>query len=843
MYRGRILPLAGPALVLYLIAEIAGSDADLDAAALVTFAFALALSSLPLWLLRRESGAGLRRVSMASALSGIALVRCAKPELSSMYLDYAHAISLSALGSVVLHLAFNAPDRLEAFGRRRSISIAIFMLALASAVLSSLAFAPSFVLFGELVLVTPLWAHSAQAFAAIAIAIALVRRRVGTAPDTTSSGLWAQLGSAAALAIGIAMAILIAVGSLDAASTPARILWNVALAALVLGHVAMLGARRDAHAGRSARNVLAGAIAFGTVAAVAARFVDEVPRDPFAIGVMIALSVASALILYRAAAAFLHRALAPFRGRLLEAADEALEGSRFATSFEELAESVLPPLRRGSGALDGEPAIWTIDPPRRVRVDAAGVAHVEEREPSPAIVAHATERFGEVIVREPLVRQVVRRSDLRPLVDALDTCDALCVVPLALERELEGFLIVPRGKRRSALTLEEMDRLEKLARHLAAQVALLSAQERARVRTRDAVLSRDRTNEELETAREEIEKLRADARILKAGGAPERYVAPAIAYSPAMRELTKRAHQVGPHDAPVLLHAEEGTPLETLAHLVHEASGRREGPFVVADCAAVRPERAEAALFGEGDGARPGWLRLAEGGTCVLLDVPALSREAQAKLAEAIATRRTTPANSGAAYAVDARVVATTRVDLALLVQASAFDAELQRRFEPLTLEVPPLRLRKEDIPSLVLVALDRSCRTAGRPVMGIDPEALEVLVAHDWPGDQRELTSVIDRAVEQARGKNVRAEDLPPLARARAVNDPWTGTYAELEARIMENALHKARGNKAEAARILDIKRSTFVAKLKKYGLVEGEKAEPPPEPTPLRRRSTEIH
>src|SRR5690606_21343133 len=138
-------------------------------------------------------------------------------------------------------------------------------------------------------------------------------------------------------------------------------------------------------------------------------------------------------------------------------------------------------------------------------------------------------------------------------------------------------------------------------------------------------------------------------------------------------------------DAPVLLVGEDPSALDRVGHLLHESSGRREGPIVVADCAAVRPERAEAALFGESSELRPGWLRLAEGGTCLLLDAPALSLEAQAKLAEAIATRRAHPADGAAAYPIDVRVVVTSRVDVAALAGAGAFDLELHRRLEPLT--------------------------------------------------------------------------------------------------------------------------------------------------------------
>lgn len=825
--QGRILPLLGPAAVLYLIAEAVTSAGALDATALGACALALALSALPLWYLRRpEELAGARRVALLGVLSGIVLVRWARPELPSPYLDFTAVVAGPLLGVIVVQLASTTPDSPEAIARRRRPLLTLLLtLGVASSAAAALALAPAFSLFGNVVLVPPRWELSAPIFAVfsflVALALRLARRRLGSTPEALAASLWAQLGLWAALATSGGVLALALSGTVHVESAQARLSIAAGLAALVAGHAAMLGARRQVHAGKSTRRVLASAISVIAVATGAAQLGDRMPHDPVAIGVALALAIVTSAVLYRALASIFARTLAPFGGRLLASVDEARERAWGVTSLEELGEAILPPLRRGSGALDAEPLLWTIDPPRQVRVDAAGVAHVRERDPSPAMTQHVLERPGEIVVSAPLAEQVVRRADLRGIVDALEREDALCVVPLSIDRELEGLLIVPRGRRRAALTLEEIDRLEQLGRQIAAPVALLCAQERARLRTGEAVLARERLEEELEAKDEELAKLRADARILKAGGAAERFTAPAIAYSPAMRALMKRVLEVGPLDAPVLLLGEDGTPLDAIGHLVHANGGRREGPFVVADCAAVRPERAEAALFGESAHSKPGWLRLAEGGTCLLLDVPALSLDAQAKLAEAIATRRADPADGAASYALDVRIVATSRVALDRLVEAGAFDLELSRRLDPLVLAVPPLRERREDVPSLVLLALDRSCRVVGRPVMGIDADALEVLVDHAWPGNVRELESVLERAVAGAAGPNVALRDLPPLAPLELPADPWTGTYAELEARILEHAIARAGGNKSEAARMLGLKRTTFLDKLKRHELL----------------------
>ncbi len=832
MTQGRILPLLGPLLVLYLVLEVAGSSASVDLTAALACAVAVGLAALPFWALRGGTRrAGARRVSLLGVAAGVALVRYAEPGLDSLYLDLGAAIALPAVGGLAAHLAIDIPDAPPAIASRRRALVALLVAAgIVGGVMSILAVGPVLPLGDELLVVPARWVRAGPAVAAggvvLAIGLRLVRRRLGSSPEALAAGSAAHLGAWVALGL-CATAIGLAFNDPAGVSgAPARLALVAGALALAVGHAAMLGVRRQVHAGRNTRLVLAGAVTLGGIGAGVASLAGALPPQPFALGVAAAAVLLLGAALNRLVTAGVDRALAPFGGRLLRASDEALTAAVGATSLDELGQAVLPPLRRASDTLDADPLLLCFDPPREVRVDAASVAHVEGRESSEALRAWLHERPGEVIVTAPLLDQVVRRAELRGLAEALDRMDALCVVPLSMDFESVGALVVPRGRRRSALTLEEIDRLERLGRHLSGQVAMLAANERARGRTRDAVNAREEMAERLELAQEELARLRADTRTLKAGGAAERYTEPAIGYSPAMRALTRKIEEVGPLSAPALLLGEEGAGLDRVGHLLHASGGRREGPFVVADCAAVRPERADAALFGESDARHPGWLRLAEGGTCLLLDVPALSLESQAKLAEALATRRGAFADGAGSYPIDARVVATSRVPLGPLAEAGTFDAELLRRLDPLTLRVPPLRERVADLPSLVLLALDRACRTTGRPVLGIDAAAQKALEAHHWPGNLAELRAVIDHAVERATHATVRLEDLPPLAPAPQVTmDPLDGTYAEVERRLLEAAIARADGNKSEAARALGLKRTTFLDKLKRYGL-----SQPPP-------------
>jgi len=838
MNQGRIVPLVGPLLVLYLTLEALGSSPRFDPVAAVVCACAVAASAVPLWVLRkRGERVGARRVALLGVLCGMALVRLAVPRLPSFYLDLAAAIAVPAIGGLTAHLAMDAPDKPAALARRRAWFYAFAALGLASTVISVVAALPLEWVGG--VVIPSRWRLAGGAYlllgGLVAVTLRLLRRRMGSTPEALASGGSAHLGTWAALGAAGAGVALTWTDTLEPLSIGVRGLGVAAALALRAGHSAMLGVRRQVHAGRNTRAVVASTVTVAIAGTGAALLVDQIPHEPIAFGVAVAFALVAGAFVHLALRGAVDVLLAPYGGRLVRGAREALASTVGATTFEQLGATVLPPLRRAADSLEAEPLLFAIDPPRAVRVDAASIPHVEDR-PLPEGLRERLEAApGEVVVSAPLVEQVVRRPELRALVSGLEALDALCVVPLSVERELEGALVVPRGRRRGALTLEEIDALERLGAHLGAQIAMLSAQERARRRTRDAVLERERFADELEALEEERSRLRADAKTLKAGAASERYTEPVIAYSPAMRALMRKVDAIAPVDAPALIVGEEGTPLDRVAHRIHAASGRRGGAFVVAECVAVRPERGDAALFGESEEDSPGWLRLAEGGTLLLLDVPALSLDAQAKLAETLATRRAVQADGAGGYATDARVIATSRVPLGPLVAAGAFDAELLRRLEPLGIDVPPLRDRAEDLQSLVLVALDRACRVAGRPVMGIDAEALEALAAHDWPGNLRELSSVIDRAITDARGKNVKAEDLPPLAPAQSPADPFEGTYAEIEGEILRRALERAGGNKSEAARLLDLKRTTFIDKLKRHGLhatkkkKRGSEASPP--------------
>ena len=217
---------------------------------------------------------------------------------------------------------------------------------------------------------------------------------------------------------------------------------------------------------------------------------------------------------------------------------------------------------------------------------------------------------------------------------------------------------------------------------------------------------------------------------------------------------------------------------------------------------------------------RTGWFESATGGTLLLRDLPALPRVAQSRLAEALC-RVEARLEGAAKQLAPPRIIATSRAGMEQLRREGALDPELVRRLEANVVVIPPLRERREDVPSLCLLAVDRACKVLARDPLGIDQAAMGALVDHDWPGDVAELELVIELAADHARTKTITLSDLPPLAWATGEQvESLDGTYLEVERRLLERAIRRAGGNKSQAARHLGMKRTTFLDKLRRHGL-----------------------
>ena len=312
-----------------------------------------------------------------------------------------------------------------------------------------------------------------------------------------------------------------------------------------------------------------------------------------------------------------------------------------------------------------------------------------------------------------------------------------------------------------------------------------------------------------------------------------------VARSEAMREAVRLAERVAETAANVLITGESGVGKDALGFYVHRQSSRSAQSFVKIDCATLPAGLLEAELFGYERGAftgaveeKPGRLEAAHLGTLVLDEIAQLSLESQAKLLRVIETREFERLGGRRTIKVDARLVALTNVDLADAVKRQTFREDLYYRLDVVHIVVPPLRERAEDLPQLAQSFVNTYAAKHGRPARELSASALRLLGQYDFPGNVRELANTIERAVIVSTGKEITLEDLPqPIqvsvqVKQRLQQPP---ALAEVEAEYVTQVLEGAKGNKAEAARILGISRKNLYEKLarmkqKDEGVVKDE-------------------
>jgi len=298
--------------------------------------------------------------------------------------------------------------------------------------------------------------------------------------------------------------------------------------------------------------------------------------------------------------------------------------------------------------------------------------------------------------------------------------------------------------------------------------------------------------------------------------------------SNAMKHAVKTAQAASKASLSVLIQGESGTGKELFAHAIHNNSDRRNGPFVIIDCAAMPRELVEAELFGYVDGAftgarrggRPGKFELANGGTVFLDEIGEMPLDIQAKFLRALQSRCIVRVGGSEVIPVDIRVIAATNRDLQYEVQRKNFREDLFYRLNVLTVNVPPLRSRPEDIVPLVHHFIRSYSTSLNKPDITISPEAMKILLDYHWPGNVRELENVIGRAVSNSE-KAITPEDLcisTGFRNRQGMEKNSFLTYSEMEKRNILAALASCQGNKAKAAQMLGIARSTFYKKLKLF-------------------------
>jgi DNA-binding NtrC family response regulator len=326
-----------------------------------------------------------------------------------------------------------------------------------------------------------------------------------------------------------------------------------------------------------------------------------------------------------------------------------------------------------------------------------------------------------------------------------------------------------------------------------------------------------RENRELRQRLGEIESLPG---IVTAGG--------------SMAETLSKVGRVAPSNVSVLLQGESGTGKELLARAIHAASPRADGPFVAVNAAALSPTLLESELFGHergaftgADRARTGRFESAEGGTLFLDEIGELPAEIQVKLLRVLQERAIERVGSNQSIPVDVRVVAATHHDLPARLQEGSFREDLYYRLAVVTIELPPLRRRRSDIPLLVDHFLEKHAGAADGETKSFSREAMDLVVRYDFPGNVRELENVVQRCLVLARGRLITIDDLPAsiLGANQTSTVETPDADATLPARIealeraaIDEALKLENGNQTRAAAQLGISERALRYKLAKY-------------------------
>ncbi|MGH9434732.1 MAG: sigma-54-dependent transcriptional regulator, partial [Terriglobia bacterium] len=297
-----------------------------------------------------------------------------------------------------------------------------------------------------------------------------------------------------------------------------------------------------------------------------------------------------------------------------------------------------------------------------------------------------------------------------------------------------------------------------------------------------------------------------------------------VARSPKMQEVLAVVDRVATSNSTVLLGGESGVGKDMIARAIHQHSRRSSGPMVKINCAAIPENLLESELFGYERGAftgavaaKPGKFELADKGTIFLDEIGDVPPSVQVKLLRVLQEREFERLGGTRTLKVDVRLLAATNRDLRAALEQGAFREDLYYRLNVVPVNIPPLREHKEDIPDLVRHFLERFSREAGKAVPGVTPAAMKLLLDFHWPGNVRELENIIERAVALSTGPQLDAEDIrldlsPPHRTAGAAPEifpPPGMSLEQFEDEMIREALHRANGNKSQAARLLGLSRN----------------------------------
>ncbi len=433
-------------------------------------------------------------------------------------------------------------------------------------------------------------------------------------------------------------------------------------------------------------------------------------------------------------------------------------------------------------------------------------------------------------------------------VEDLRLRSVMCL-PIRIRDRVIGVLYVDNRLQQSAFSQDDLELVELFAAQAA--VAILNSRRVAELRERNQRLEQSR--QQIAALNEQLgRKVRdrdTELAVVRAELGRERgrydYTS-IVGASDGMREVFQQLDRIVESELPVLIHGESGTGKELIARAIHFNGPRRERPFVTENCAALPDTLLESELFGHARGAftgahrqKQGLFEQANGGTLFLDEIGDMSPQMQKKLLRVLQEGEFRPLGMDRKVKVDVRLLAASHRDLEELVRSGEFREDLYYRIHVLTVDLPPIRERREDIPLLAEHLLARAAREASRPVPVVPHEVMSALVAHDWPGNVRELENEMRRLVVLA-GDELTLELLSPAVRERRsagtpaqaqalADNPGDirAAVADLERRSIEAALAQSGGNKSQAAGLLGISRFALQRKLDKYDIGSTRRAD----------------
>ncbi|HEX8672450.1 MAG TPA: sigma-54 dependent transcriptional regulator [Longimicrobium sp.] len=309
-----------------------------------------------------------------------------------------------------------------------------------------------------------------------------------------------------------------------------------------------------------------------------------------------------------------------------------------------------------------------------------------------------------------------------------------------------------------------------------------------------------------------------------------------IGRSKRFLDVLKTAETAAPTDSTILVTGESGAGKEVLAKYIHEISGRADGPFVSINCGALPESLLESELFGHTKGSftgahrdKQGLFVAAKGGTFFMDEVGEMSPATQVKLLRVLQEREVIPVGATEAVPVDVRIVAATNRDLEEEIRRGGFRSDLYYRLNVITVHLPPLRDRGEDVPLLASFFLERFAGGRGKETPRLSQEAVDALASYDWPGNVRELENALERAAVLTADGEIQVSALPTRITERAPQPlvsaalPPNPTLEIIERAYIHWVLHSESGNKTRAAEVLGIDPSTLYRKLLRYGMDAG--------------------